>query len=185
MRITDSHFAFNANHKQQKKKKKHTHTHTPRHTHSLTHIKKSDYKRHSAVLQHSPVFYQNKTGSPYPFRPASEAQTHTWLPSAHLEVTGIRRLGKVSNHHLDIWWWNDPVKLIIVVQGAREGDSHTWPHMGSVGVGDSPSRVIIGHTCPVVLCSYCMSLLCVQEIVWCCVGERHFLMSKQASTGKL
>lgn len=69
MRITDSHFAFNANHKQQKKE----------HTHTLTHIKKFDYKRHSAVLQHSPVFYQNKTGNPYPSR---QFEAHTYMSMA-------------------------------------------------------------------------------------------------------
>lgn len=109
-------------------------------THTLTHIKKCDYKRHSVVLQHSPVFYQNKTGIPYPSR-QFEACTYmrivsrkTWLPSTHLEVTSIRRLGKVSNHHLDIWRWNYPVKLIIVVRRAGEGDSHTWRHMDYVCV---------------------------------------------------
>lgn len=44
-------------------------------THTLTRIKKFDYKRHFAVLQHSPVFYQNKTGNSYPSR---QFEAHTY-----------------------------------------------------------------------------------------------------------
>lgn len=131
-------------------------------THTPTHIKKFDYKRHSAVLQRSPVFYQNKTGNPYPSR-QSEAHTYvsiatsgkTWLPSTHLEVTGIRRLDKVSNHHLDIWWWNYPVKLIIVAHRAGEGDSHTWRHMECASVSV--------HVC-VRACMHLCVCVCVSEI---------------------
>lgn len=49
--------------------KKSTHTDT----------KKCDYKRHSAVLQHSPVFYQNKAGKIHPSR---QFKAHTWMSIA-------------------------------------------------------------------------------------------------------